>query len=50
MQVNGELEDKPIELGWRDAGRIEVVSGLNEGDAIGIPNKPLKKKRKGRRR
>jgi len=47
MQVNGELEDKPIELGWRDAGRIEVVSGLNEGDAIGIPNKP--KKRKGRR-
>ena len=50
MQVNGELEDKPIELGWRDAGRIEVGSGLNEGDAIGIPNKPLKKKRKGRRR
>jgi len=47
MQVNGKLEDKPIELGWRDAGRIEVVSGLNEGDAIGIPNKP--KKRKGRR-
>ena len=50
MQVNGELEDKPVELGWRDSGRIEGVSGLNEGDAIGIPNKPLKKKRKGRRR
>jgi len=49
MQVNGELEDKPIELGWRDSGRIEVVSGLKEGDLIGIPNKPLKKKRRGRR-
>jgi len=49
MQVNGELEDKPVELGWRDSGRIEVVSGLKEGDLIGIPNKPLKKKRRGRR-
>ena len=49
MQVNGELEDKPVELGWRDSGRIEVVSGLKEGDLIGIPNKPLKKKHRGRR-
>ena len=49
MQVNGALEDKPVELGWRDSGRIEVVSGLKEGDLIGIPNKPLKKKRRGRR-
>jgi multidrug efflux pump subunit AcrA (membrane-fusion protein) len=49
MQVNGELEDKPVELGWRDSGQIEVVSGLNEGALIGIPNKLLKKRRKGRR-
>ncbi|MBT3924125.1 MAG: hypothetical protein HOF21_16280, partial [Nitrospina sp.] len=49
MQDNGKLEDIPVELGWRDGGIIEVVSGLNEGDEVGIPNKPLKKKRKGRR-
>jgi multidrug efflux pump subunit AcrA (membrane-fusion protein) len=28
MQSNGGLEEKPIELGWRDGGKIEVVSGL----------------------
>jgi multidrug efflux pump subunit AcrA (membrane-fusion protein) len=49
MQKNGGLEDNPVELGWRDGGRIEVVTGLNDGDQVGIPNKPLKKKRKGRR-
>jgi HlyD family secretion protein len=50
MQSKAGLEDKPIELGWRDGGRIEVISGLKEGDEVGIPNKPLKRKRKGRRR
>lgn len=49
MQSNGGLEEKPIELGWRDGGKIEVVSGLKDGDSIGIPNKSLKKKREGRR-
>ncbi len=50
MQASSELADKPIELGWRDGRNIEVVSGLNEGDQVGIPNKPLGKKREGRRR
>ena len=49
MQANGGLEDKPIELGWRDGGKIEVVSGLKDEDQVGIPNKPSKKKRRGRR-
>ena len=48
-QNDGKLKDIPIELGWRDGGRIEVTSGLNEGDEVGIPHKPLKKKRRGRR-
>jgi HlyD family secretion protein len=50
MQENGGLKDKPVELGWRDGRRIEVVSGLKEGDEVGLPNKPLKRKQKGRRR
>ena len=49
MQAGGELEDRSVELGWRDGGKIEVVSGLNDGDEVGIPDKPLDKKRKGRR-
>lgn len=49
MQVDGGLEDKPVELGWRDGGRIEVVKGLADGDEVGIPDKPLEKKREGRR-
>ena len=50
MQANGGLEDKPVELGWRDGSNIEVVSGLSEGDQVGIPDKPLKKKGRGRGR
>ncbi len=49
MKAISGLEDKSIELGWRDGGKIEVVSGLNDGDEVGIPDKPLEKKRKGRR-
>ena len=50
MQSNGGLEDKPIELGWRDGGNIEVISGLNEGEQIGIPNKSPRKNLNRRRR
>lgn len=50
MEKNGGLKDMPVELGWRDGRIIEVTSGLNDGDQVGIPDKPLKKKREGRRR
>ena len=50
MKSGGGLEDKSVELGWRDGGKIEVVSGLNEGDEVGVLDKPIDKKRKGRRR
>ena len=49
MQVDSKLVDRPIELGWRDDKVIEVVFGLADGDQVGIPNKPITKKRKGRR-
>jgi len=49
MQVDGNLIDRPIELGWRDEKVIEVVSGLDDGGQVGIPNKPITKKRRGRR-
>ena len=49
MQVDGQLEDRPIELGWRDDKVIEVISGLEDGDQVGIPDKPITKKRSGRR-
>ena len=50
MQISDGLKDEPVELGWRDGGKVEVTSGLNEGDQVGIPDKPLGKKRKSRRR
>ena len=50
MQISDGLKDEPVELGWRDGGKVEVLSGLNEGDQVGIPDKPLGKKRKSRRR
>ena len=49
MQANGGLEDRPVELGWRDGGNIEVISGLDESDRVGIPDKPLERKERGRR-
>lgn len=50
MQISDGLKDNPVELGWRDGGKVEVASGLNEGDQVGIPDKPLGNKKKGRRR
>ena len=50
MKSGGGLEDKSVELGWRDGGKIEVVSGLNDGDEVGVLDKRIDKKRKGRRR
>ncbi|MZG53350.1 MAG: efflux RND transporter periplasmic adaptor subunit [Nitrospinae bacterium] len=50
MEVDGKLVDRPIELGWRDGKVIEVKSGLKEGEQVGIPNKPISKEKKRRRR
>ena len=47
--VDGKLVDRPVELGWRDGKVIEVLSGLADSDKVGIPNKPITKKRRGRR-
>ena len=50
MKRDIDLLEKPIELGWRDGDAQEVVSGLNDGDQVGILVKPKKKKRSRRRR
>jgi len=50
MKTEVALSENPIELGWRDGDSQEVVSGLNDGDQVGILIKPKKKKRGRRRR
>ena len=50
MKMEVALSEKLIELGWRDGDAQEVVSGLNDGDQVGILIKPKKKKRGRRRR
>ena len=50
MKMEVALSEKLIELGWRDGDAQEVISGLNDGDEVGILIKPKKKKRNRRRR
>jgi len=50
MKTELALSENPIELGWRDGDAQEVVSGLSDGDQVGILIKPKKKKRGRRRR
>ena len=50
MKMEVTLSEKLIELGWRDGDAQEVISGLNDGDQVGILIKSKKKKRGRRRR
>jgi len=50
MKTEVALSENPIELGWRDGDAQEVLSGLNDGDHVGILIKPKNKKRGRRRR
>ena len=50
MKMEVALSEKLIELGWRDGDAQEVISGLNDGDQVGILIKSKKKKRGRRRR
>ncbi|MBI4389223.1 MAG: efflux RND transporter periplasmic adaptor subunit [Nitrospinae bacterium] len=36
VRADGRITEKPIETGWREGGFIEVKSGLNEGDEVGV--------------
>jgi len=40
VNVNGQVMEEPVETGWRDEDFMEIVSGLNENDEVGIPIKP----------
>ena len=48
MEIEGKLVDRSVELGWRDGKTIEVISGLKGGERVGIPKKPISKKKKRR--
>ena len=48
VEIDGKIVDKSVELGWRDGKIIQVISGLEEGERIGIPKKPISKKKKRR--
>lgn len=50
MKMGVALSEKSIELGWRDGDAQEVLSGLSDGDQVGILIKPKRKKRGRRRR
>jgi len=51
VDLNGRLAERPVTTGWRDEGFLEVLSGLSEGERIGIPIKPkLETRGRGKRR
>jgi len=53
LRRQGEtLETVPVETGWREGDRVEALSGVNEGDQVGILKKSENsgKRKSGRRR
>ncbi len=46
----GKLQEKMVETGWREDKIIQIVSGLKEGDEVGVPKKPKMGGPKERRR
>jgi HlyD family secretion protein len=46
----GTLSEAQVSSGWRDGKFIEIVSGLKQGDMVGIPLKPQGADKKKRRR
>ncbi|MFQ5445124.1 MAG: efflux RND transporter periplasmic adaptor subunit, partial [Nitrospinales bacterium] len=49
LKADGIVVSREVETGWREAGWQEIVSGVDEGDEVGIPIKPQASERKGRR-
>ncbi|MBI5186861.1 MAG: efflux RND transporter periplasmic adaptor subunit [Nitrospinae bacterium] len=39
-KANNALSEKTVTVGWRDSGFVEIVSGLEPSDQVGIPIKP----------
>ncbi len=46
----GNLSEAEVSSGWRDGKFIEIISGLKQGDMVGIPLKPQGADEKKRRR
>jgi HlyD family secretion protein len=43
----GKLVEKTVETGWREEKIIEITSGLEEGNEVGVPKKPEVGKKEG---
>ena len=50
VKAGKRVIEKAVNTGWRDGKYMEILSGVKEGDFIGIPVKPPPGKNKKRRR
>lgn len=52
VRENEMLAERTVKTGWRDEKILQILSGLEEGEEVGVPKKPKagKKKKRGRRR
>ena len=50
VKVGNRVVEMPVITGWRDGNYIEIISGLDGGNLIGVPVKSPEKKNKKRRR
>jgi multidrug efflux pump subunit AcrA (membrane-fusion protein) len=37
--VNGQPQERPVEVGLDDGLRVEIASGLNEGDTVVVESR-----------
>lgn len=49
MKGDDIVISREVETGWREGGWQEILSGVNEGDEVGIPIKPEASERRGGR-
>ncbi len=48
LRLGDKIVERAVKTGWREGAALEILSGLKEGDRVGVPVK--KKPKKGRRK